>query len=374
MRHFLCWVILGIFGFTLVIACNHQISQNIPSSLKIPITECRMVKHAMGETCVPIHPQRVVTLSFPTLGNALALGVKPIGTTNEVYQEKNSLTSKTEGIKLLGLSQPNLEATLLLKPDLIIGLDWLKVFYPLLSKIAPTVLGELDYSKWEKHMSFVAEALGKKDTEKALWKRYHQRMQKLKIALGSRYKDKKISFIYIGRNQISIDAKNSFAGLIISNALLQCPYEGLIKRLYLESKIIELMALRLQQEVETKALYSNELIKPDVLDKIYYTKNILEHNLENPPSLSELAEQVKLSHHQLKCGFRQIFGMTIFQYLHQYRLDKARQLLYEGNMRIAEVANIVGYSHLGRFAGAFKKKFGISPSQCLKGDVCRTSD
>ena len=161
---------------------------------------------------------------------------------------------------------------------------------------------------------------------------------------------------------------------IILHQILQCPYKGVVKRLYLESKIIELMALRLQQEVETKTFYSNELIKPDVLEQIYHAKNILEHNLENPPSLSELAEQVKLSHHQLKCGFRQIFGMTIFQYLHQYRLDKARQLLYESNMRIAEVANIVGYSHLGRFAGAFKKKFGISPSQCLKGDVSKTSD
>ena len=161
---------------------------------------------------------------------------------------------------------------------------------------------------------------------------------------------------------------------IILHQILQCPYKGVVKRLYLESKIIELMALRLQQEVETKTFYSNDLIKPDALEKVYHAKNILEHNLENPPSLSELAEQVKLSHHQLKCGFRQIFGMTIFQYLHQYRLDKARQLLYESNMRIAEVANIVGYSHLGRFAGAFKKKFGISPSQCLKGDVSKTSD
>jgi iron complex transport system substrate-binding protein len=226
MRHFFSWLILCILGFTLVTACNHHASQNISSLTKQPTAECRMVKHTMGETCVPINPQRVVTLSLSTLGNVLALGVKPIGTTNEVYYEKNSLTSvkdETEGIKLVGLHQPNLEAILLLKPDLIIGVDWYKPIYPLLSKIAPTVLGKIDFPTWEEHFSFVAEALGKQETEKALWRHYYQRMEQLKLALGTRYQGKKISFIYVGSDRISIDAKNSFAGAIISDALLQRP-------------------------------------------------------------------------------------------------------------------------------------------------------
>ncbi|MEG4827094.1 iron-siderophore ABC transporter substrate-binding protein [Microcoleus sp. F8-C1] len=226
MRHFSYWLILGIFGFTLVTACNLHTSQNISSLPKQPTAECRMVKHTMGETCVPINPQRVVTLSSCTLGNVLALGVKPIGTTNEVYVEGKSLTSingETEGIKLLGLSQPNLEATLRLKPDLIIGVDWFKPIYPLLSKIAPTVLGEIDYINWQKHLSFVAKSLGKQEVEKNLWDRYYQRIKQLKLALGTRYQGKKISFITVGREQIYIDSKNSFPGSIISDALLQRP-------------------------------------------------------------------------------------------------------------------------------------------------------
>lgn len=226
MRHFLCWLILGILGFTLVTACNPLTTQNISVSPKLPTAECRIIKHTMGETCVPINPQRVVTLSISTLGNVLALGVKPIATTNEVQIDTNSLTyvkDKAEGIKLIGIAQPNLEATLLLKPDLIIGLDWYKPIYPLLSKIAPTVLGKMDYSRWEEHLSFVAEVLGKQETEKALWKHYYQRIEKLKSALGNRYQDKKISFIYVGRNKIETDAKNSYAGSIISDAHLQRP-------------------------------------------------------------------------------------------------------------------------------------------------------
>ncbi|WNN88970.1 iron-siderophore ABC transporter substrate-binding protein [Gloeocapsopsis dulcis] len=185
-----------------------------------------MVKHTMGETCVPINSQRVITLSLSTLGNVLALGIKPIATTNEVHEGEKSLTfvpGKTEGIKFLGLSQPNLEATLQLKPDLIIGVDWFKPIYPLLSKIAPTVLGELYYPTWEKYLSFVAEVLGKQETEKALWQRYYQRIEELKLALGNRYQDKKISFIYVGSKQIDVATKNSFAGSILRDALLQRP-------------------------------------------------------------------------------------------------------------------------------------------------------
>ena len=50
-------------------------------------------------------------------------------------------------------------------------------------------------------------------------------------------------------------------------------------------------------------------------------------------------------------------------------MEQARLLLYEGDMRVAEVANYVGYSHLGQFSAAFKRKFGISPRDCLKGKL-----
>ncbi|MES1025708.1 AraC family transcriptional regulator [Gloeocapsa sp. BRSZ] len=146
----------------------------------------------------------------------------------------------------------------------------------------------------------------------------------------------------------------------------QCPFQGLVKRIYLESKILELIALRLQQDIEGEAIVSHS-IKKEVLEKIYYAKEILEHRLDNPPSVLELAQLVGLNHHQLKQGFRQILGKTVFGYLHQFRMEQAHLLLSEGKMSIAEVANAVGYEHLGHFAGAFKRKFGINPSACLKG-------
>jgi AraC family transcriptional regulator, transcriptional activator of the genes for pyochelin and ferripyochelin receptors len=150
----------------------------------------------------------------------------------------------------------------------------------------------------------------------------------------------------------------------------QCPFQGLVKKVYLEAKVLELMALRIQQEMRGDINRCHEYKpKRTVVEQIYQAKEILESRLENPPSLIELAEDVGLSLFQLKQNFRKVYGKSVFQYLHQYRMEQARLLLYEGNMRVADIANCVGYSHLGQFSAAFKRMFGISPRDCLKGKV-----
>ncbi|RUR74837.1 helix-turn-helix transcriptional regulator [Chlorogloeopsis fritschii PCC 9212] len=150
----------------------------------------------------------------------------------------------------------------------------------------------------------------------------------------------------------------------------QCPFQGLVKQIYLESKVLELIALRLQQDITGEAIQSHpDKPKRTVIERIYQAKELLESRMENPPSMMELAENVGLSPYQLKQGFQKVFGKSAFQYLHQYRMEQARLLLYEGNMRVADVANCVGYSHLGQFSAAFKRMFGISPRDCLKGKV-----
>lgn len=157
---------------------------------------------------------------------------------------------------------------------------------------------------------------------------------------------------------------------IILQQIWQCPYQGLVKRMYLESKILELMALRLQQHIgEDITPKPVDIPKRSLMEKIYQAREILELHLNNPPTVLQLAEKVGLSHYQLKQGFQKGFGSTAFQYLHNLRMEKARLLLYERNMSVTQVANTVGYSHLGQFAAAFKRKFGISPNECLKGKL-----
>ena len=110
--------------------------------------------------------------------------------------------------------------------------------------------------------------------------------------------------------------------------ILHCPYEGKTKQIYLESKCLELITLKLEQlkqsDKQTGKLYS---LKLDDIDRIKLAKTILIANFDNPPSLIELARQVGLNDCTLKRGFREVFGITAFGYLHNYRLEQARELL-----------------------------------------------
>ncbi|MDZ8087604.1 MAG: AraC family transcriptional regulator [Nostoc sp. DedQUE12b] len=146
--------------------------------------------------------------------------------------------------------------------------------------------------------------------------------------------------------------------------ILQCPYQGLMKRMYLESQSMELITLHFQQ-FQKQDVHNHSFPARDLsdIDKIYQAKEILLGNLENPPSLIELARQVGLNDFKLKRGFRQVFGTSAFKYLHEYRLEKARQLLVLGEMKVEEVAFRVGFDSRSYFAFAFRKKFGLNPKQ-----------
>jgi len=142
--------------------------------------------------------------------------------------------------------------------------------------------------------------------------------------------------------------------------LLNCPYTGLIRQLFLESRCLELIALKLAQLSDRQLDYKSKL-KPDDIDRLHQAKAILSDRLDNPPSLIELARQVGLNDYKLKIGFRQVFGTTVFGYLRQHRMERASRLLSEGRLNVKEVARSVGYVNQSRFAVAFRQQFGVNP-------------
>jgi AraC family transcriptional regulator, transcriptional activator of the genes for pyochelin and ferripyochelin receptors len=101
------------------------------------------------------------------------------------------------------------------------------------------------------------------------------------------------------------------------------------------------------------------------LDKLYQARQILLEDIEHPPSLIELAQKVGLNDYKLKAGFREVFGITVYGYLHAHRMQVAHQRLQSGAVSVTEAAIEVGYSSLSAFSSAFKKFYGIRPSQVI---------
>lgn len=154
----------------------------------------------------------------------------------------------------------------------------------------------------------------------------------------------------------------------VAQQIWSAPFCGNIRRLYLQEKVFELLALQLQPILADQMLRQPPPgRKPETIARIYHAKEVLASRLENPPALFDLAQQVGVSDRTLRRGFQDVFGTTVVGYLTQQRMTYAEQLLREGQHTVAEVANQVGYAHLGHFAAGFKRQFGITPSQVLAG-------
>ncbi len=151
----------------------------------------------------------------------------------------------------------------------------------------------------------------------------------------------------------------------IIDHLYHCPLEGPTRRLFLESKALELMALRLDQAValEKRKRKLHELCPEDV-EKIHFAARQLCTDLVNPPSLFELSASVGMSHVKLTTGFKQVFTATPFEYLRQMRLNQAKILLETRQSNVTESAYTVGYNSLSSFARAFRLQYGYNPHEC----------
>jgi AraC-like DNA-binding protein len=144
--------------------------------------------------------------------------------------------------------------------------------------------------------------------------------------------------------------------------ILSCPESCSMRRLFLEAKALEILALSIElvMDHERKATQKPPQLPKDY-EPIIRAKSILYQNYENPPGLTELARMVGVNKNKLNQGFRKVFGTSAFEYLRMQRLERARQLLVNSHKSVTEIAFEVGYSQPSGFSKAFKRYFGANP-------------
>ncbi|MEH2339059.1 AraC family transcriptional regulator [Nostoc sp.] len=78
--------------------------------------------------------------------------------------------------------------------------------------------------------------------------------------------------------------------------IINCPYHGVTKRMYLQAKVLELMTLQLTPILAyQEGLQPSPRLKSQTIARIHHAREILHSHLENPPLLVELAQQVGIS-------------------------------------------------------------------------------
>lgn len=237
-------LLLLLITITVVSACNHPAPNVVSLGSSSQVSNCRIIQHFLGETCVSANPKRVIVLDTNPLDAVLALGIKPVGAPK---LDRLSLPEEqTQGIEAIGINfnpQPSLEKIALLQPDLILGNNWNEEIYPMLSQIAPTVIAPSKDPAWKEDLRLYAKALNKSEEAEKLIQNYQARIQEFQQRMGNHLKETEVSitasFNYGAGQPARIYLKDSFMGAVIEETGLSRPptqrREGFVMELSFET-------------------------------------------------------------------------------------------------------------------------------------------
>ncbi len=136
---------------------------------------------------------------------------------------------------------------------------------------------------------------------------------------------------------------------------------GLVEQIYscVSFSDLEDVLWSVEQELEETYCQTEDTSKRTIA---MVEKYIREH-YDEPLSLDMLAEKVYLTPHYLSSMFAQEKGTGINKYIKNVRMERARELLRDTNMKISDICVQVGYANLSYFCRCFRNEFGVTPEQ-----------
>lgn len=143
-----------------------------------------------------------------------------------------------------------------------------------------------------------------------------------------------------------------------------------LKDIYLEGKLLELIAVYLDEMVCQRRDELSEIsLSKEDLFALNRAKEVLDKTFVHPLTISQLSKRVYLNEYKLKTGFKQCFGQTIYGYILEKRMELARLLIEQQRFRISDIAGMVGYANTSHFISAFNKKYGATPGEFTKANI-----
>jgi AraC-like DNA-binding protein len=146
----------------------------------------------------------------------------------------------------------------------------------------------------------------------------------------------------------------------VIHEIKNCKFKGTIRKMYLETKIKELLILQLDTLL-IKTQKKEGLIDEEDYKKLLEAKLIIEANFVNAPTLPELSRAISLNEFKLKKGFKACFETTVKGYVTKLRMEYAKKLFKNEASNVGEVAYKCGYKDVSHFSAAFKLFYGFTP-------------
>ncbi|TYP98147.1 AraC-like DNA-binding protein [Tenacibaculum adriaticum] len=150
--------------------------------------------------------------------------------------------------------------------------------------------------------------------------------------------------------------------LSILNNLQNITLKGLSRKIFLEAKVLELLAFQIDNYKKFKIDFVEDY-KDKTIKKLYLLKQFLKDNLHDNFSLKQLSREFLLNEQVLKNDFKRVFGKTVSEYFFNEKMIKAKELLRSTQIPVYEVAEEIGYKNATHFSAAFKRSFGVTPKK-----------
>ena len=149
---------------------------------------------------------------------------------------------------------------------------------------------------------------------------------------------------------------------------------GAVSRLVEESCALGLLADALQALTgDGRASAGSAAVGAGDRRKMLRVRDRLLAELDHEHRLADLAREAGLSVTTLKTKFTAVFGQPVFAYLRDLRLERARSGIEREGWSASQAAYSVGYRNAGGFTGAFRRKFGMLPSDLSRSAKTRAS-
>ncbi|WP_010520785.1 helix-turn-helix domain-containing protein [Aquimarina agarivorans] len=219
---------------------------------------------------------------------------------------------------------------------------------------------DLIYESEECYLLYISENSG------AISYHKNKPFREVKIRMDDNFIDKyNLNGAYDLKEKFTLSKIKNFTTTICSkkqsilSEILTDTKEGLLKRLFLESKILELLTLQL--DTNERSLIKN--INRNTIKKMYEIQKIILSDLSTQLSIQELSRKVGLNDFVIKKEFKRIFDQTIFEYASDQRILLAKKLLKHSKKPIYEISETVGYKNATHFTAFFKKTTGKTPKK-----------
>ena len=180
----------------------------------------------------------------------------------------------------------------------------------------------------------------------------------LETAVDSRIDREMISRLFDKPFYFRLDSQ--FGGLLTAMAREIDQYGA---DLHMQQHVSALLLHSLYQRLTGSSLPSHD--NPGRFD-IKRIDHLIQQRLQDKVSVTDMAEACHMSVSQFHLRFRQVTGMTPYQYVMKHRLDQAVWLLQCSSQSIADIALETGFSSQSALTHAVKNQYGLSPGQVRK--------